>query len=188
MKVLGINGSHRADKYTSRYLGYAMSAIEKEFETETVNLAELEIAHCKVCDSCKDGRCAVDDDMQQLYDKMRESAAILVASPVYFGTVSGRLKAMMDRTLHLRRDNMALSGKIGGAIAVGRSRNGGQELTIMTIHNWMLLHEMLVVSDKDTAHFGGTVYSGIEDDEIGKETSVNLAKKICETLMRIGEG
>ncbi len=187
MRVLGINGSHRASMSTAKYLKYAMDELGKQgFDCETVELAKVKIDYCAACDVCGEkGKCTIDDDTQEICARMREADGIIVASPVYFGSVTGKLKALMDRTRLLRRENMALSGKVGGAIAVGRLRNGGQEMTISVIHNWMLIHEMLVVSDKGTAHFGGTVFSAEDDDEFGKTTCINLAAKIVETLNRL---
>jgi hypothetical protein len=55
----------------------------------------------------------------------------------------------------------------------------------------MLLNEMVVVSDKKTAHFGG-IAVGREPgdalkDEAGVATVVNLSEKIVETLERLGD-
>jgi multimeric flavodoxin WrbA len=82
-----------------------------------------------------------------------------------------------------------LKDKIGAAIAVGGSRNGGQEQVVEQIHSWMLIQEMTIVGDKKTAHFGGiAVARNLGDalkDEPGVETVVNTALKIAETLERI---
>jgi len=120
---------------------------------------------------------------------MRNADALIVGTPTYFASVSGRLKSFFDRTIPLRRNGMMLSGKVGGAIAVGGSRNGGQEKAVSEIVDWMLLHEMLVVSDKKTAHFGG-IAVGRESgdalkDDVGVATAVNLSEKIVETLVRL---
>ncbi|MFQ6050744.1 MAG: flavodoxin family protein [Candidatus Hydrothermarchaeota archaeon] len=186
MKVLGINGSHRYEKTTRKYLDLAMEEIKKEgFETEILELSKLNIEDCNVCEKCREEPCPIQDDMQEVYKKLEESDGIILASPVYFGTVSAKLKRMMDRTLYLRRKNMALSGKVGGAISVGRTRNGGQEFTNMAIYNFMFIHEMIAVSDKSTAHFGGIAHSGVEEDPEGEKTCRNLGRKVAETLKKL---
>ena len=83
-----------------------------------------------------------------------------------------------------------MSNKVGSAIAVGASRNGGQETTIQQIHNFFLIHSMIVVGDKEpTAHYGGTgVGAGVDDcknDEVGIETARNLGKKVAEVVKLI---
>ena len=62
-----------------------------------------------------------------ILEKMIKAHGLIIGSPTYFASISGKLKALFDRTLPLRRDNFKLKGKVGGAIAVGGSRNGGQE-------------------------------------------------------------
>ncbi len=80
----------------------------------------------------------------------------------------------------LRRQGFLLSGKVGGAIAVGGSRNGGQEKTVQAIHDWMHIHGMIVVGDNN--HFGGIVHAPAESDEVGMQTVTDTIGKICDVL------
>ncbi len=189
MKVLGINGSHRKESTTLFFLNKALAICQKEdLETETIELWDKEINPCKHCNHCKEnpGECSIKDDVPGIFRKMREADAIILASPTYFACVSGRIKTLMDRSITLRRDNYALKNRIGGGITSGASRNGGQEFVLGQIINFFLLQEMLPVSDKQTAHFGGIAWiprgSKPEDDKTGIETCENLGKKICEVL------
>jgi multimeric flavodoxin WrbA len=192
MKVLGICGSHRKESTTFFFLKKALEVCEKEgLETEIVTLAERDIGPCTVCDACaKEFSCTVKDDMQELYDKMAGADALIIASPTYYGMVSGKLKNMFDRSLPLRRNGFKLGKKIGGSIAVGASRNGGQELVSGQIQRWMGFQGMMTVTDAKTAHFGGVAWvprgSRPEDDKIGVETCENLGRKIVETLKLLG--
>ena len=85
--------------------------------------------------------------MNRIYEILESADGLIVSSPVYFGTLSGQLKMLFDRTLLLRRNGFLLKDKIGAALAVGASRNGGQEYTIWSIHAWMHIHGMIVVGD-----------------------------------------
>jgi len=188
MKVLGICGSHRKESTTMFFLKKAMDVCEKEgLETEIVTLFDKEIGLCTVCDVCREKYdCPIKDDMQEIYDKLVSADALILASPVYYASVSGKMKNLFDRSLPLRRNGVKLRNKIGGAIAVGASRNGGQELTCEYIRTWMGLQEMIVVTDKGTAHFGGIGWvprgTNPADDKIGIETCENLGLKISEVL------
>jgi len=190
MKVLGICGSHRKDGATSFFLKKGMEVCEnKGLETEIIELADMKINPCTVCNLCKEKfDCSLKDGMQKIYESMLSADAIIIASPAYFAMVSGKLKNMFDRSLPLRRNGMKLSGKVGGAISVGASRNGGQELVCRQITGWMGLHGMVTVTDRETAHFGGIGWvprgSGPEEDKIGMETCENLGLKIAETLAK----
>ncbi len=118
--------------------------------------------------------------MAEIYPLLEDADGIVVASPVYFGCMTAQLKALFDRTLMLRRQGFLLSGKVGGAIAVGGSRNGGQEKTVQAIHDWMHIHGMIVVGDN--SHFGGIVHVPAESDEVGMQTVRDTIGKICDVL------
>jgi len=189
MKVLGINGSHRKESTTKFFLERALAVCQKEgLETEVTELYDKRLEYCRHCNHCRDnpGECSIKDDVPGIFQKMRESDAIILASPTYFASVSGKIKTLMDRSITLRRDNYALKNKIGGGITIGASRNGGQELALNQIINFFLLQEMLPVADKTTAHFGGIAWipggSKPEEDAIGIETCENLGRKIAEVL------
>lgn len=71
---------------------------------ETVFLHALAIAPCKACYACqkpKSRGCSIHDDMQPLYRKMIEADAWVIASPVYWFTMSAQLKLWMDRSFAL---------------------------------------------------------------------------------------
>ncbi|CAB3289961.1 NADPH-dependent FMN reductase [Methanocaldococcus lauensis] len=191
MKVIGISGSPRPDGNTSLLVRESLNAIAEEgIETEFISLAGKELNPCLGCNICKEtGYCQIIDDIEPILEKMKEADGIILGSPVYFGGVSAQLKMLMDRSRPLRI-GFQLRNKVGGAIAVGASRNGGQETTIQQIHNFFLIHSMIVVGDNDpTAHYGGTGVGkspgDCEKDEIGLETARNLGKKVAEVIKLI---
>ena len=190
MKVVGISGSPR-DGNTAFLVKEALKAVEEEgIETQYISLAGKKLNPCIACDQCrKEGKCVIMDDINDILEEMVGAEGIIIGSPVYFGGVSAQLKMLFDRSRPYRR-GFKLKNKVGGAIAVGASRNGGQETTIKDIHNFMFIHSMIVVGDGDpTAHYGGTGVGGdIEDckrDEIGIETSRNLGRKVAEVVKLI---
>src|SRR4030042_5537538 len=68
------------------------------------------------------GRCAVKDDMGEIYQKMLESDGILWATPVYFWSMTGQTKVVMDRTHALMFPKLQLTNKVGGLILVAGGR------------------------------------------------------------------
>lgn len=186
MKILGISGSPVKNGNNEKAIDYALArAKEKGFKTEKITLAKQEIKSCIACDTCKEqkGKCSIKDAMENIRPKLTEADAIIVSSPVYFGSLSSQLKAMFDRTLVLRRDNFRLKDKVGAAISIGRSRNGGQEFTIQVIHSWMHIHGMIVVGDNN--HFGGIIVAPFEQDDIGKKTVDDTVDKVCNLLNKL---
>jgi multimeric flavodoxin WrbA len=68
----------------------------------TLFLHAMDIAPCKACYACqkpKSRGCAIDDDMQQIYRSMLDADAWVIASPVYWFTMSAQIKLWMDRCL-----------------------------------------------------------------------------------------
>jgi len=100
-QVLVILGSPRK-KGNSSALAARISRGAKSAgaEVETVFLHALKISPCRGCDTCKkqDSRgCAIKDDMQEIYRKLIKADAWVIASPVYWFTMSAQTKIFMDR-------------------------------------------------------------------------------------------
>jgi len=191
VKIIGINGSPRTDGNTSYLVETALKSAETlGAEIEIINLGSADIEPCVACDICKaTGECAIYDDMREINEKLMKSDGIIVGSPVYFGSVTAQLKMLIDRTRPLR-GSFKLKNKVSGAIAVGGSRNGGQESTISVIHDFLLIHDAIIVGDgSPLAHYGGTGVGGpkgdTQMDEIGIETSNNLGKRVAELALNL---
>ncbi len=77
---------------------FARGAREAGHRVEKVRLSELTIHYCTGCGYCNTAkRCAQEDDMAALLDKLVAADVIVLASPIYFYTVCGQLKTMIDR-------------------------------------------------------------------------------------------
>jgi multimeric flavodoxin WrbA len=73
-------------------------------EVETIFLQGLQIAPCRSCYACQKGKgrgCAIRDEMQALYPKLMAAEAWVIASPVYWFTMSAQMKLFMDRCFAL---------------------------------------------------------------------------------------
>jgi multimeric flavodoxin WrbA len=186
VKIIGIVGSPRTDGNTAYLVETALkSAEEVGAETEIINLGSASLEPCVACDICKaTGECAIYDDMGEIMEKIMGADGMIIGSPVYFGSVTSQLKMFIDRSRPLR-GSFRLKNKVCGALAVGASRNGGQESTIATIHDFLLIHDAIIVGDgAPMAHYGGTGVGGpkgsTEQDEVGIATSKNLGKRVSE--------
>lgn len=196
MKIIGICASPKKKESTTMFsLEKALeSAAQVGFETEIIALAEYKFDGCHDCDFCKSklGCSQKDDFTSQIIPKLDdpEIAGIIYASPVYFGGVTSQMKMFMDRCVPFRRNGFRFAPIVAGALTVGRSRNGGQELAAMDIVKNCMIQGMTVVPDaQPTSHFGANLWSGkpngIETDEIGILTAVNLGKRVAEVAMKL---
>ena len=100
-KVLMISGSPRKGGNSEILLGqFEKGAREAGNEVEKVSLREKKIAPCMACYGCRGTKtCVQKDDMGELLEKMVEADVLVLATPVYFYSMDGQLKTMIDRTL-----------------------------------------------------------------------------------------
>ncbi len=106
MKVLAVNGSPRKTWNTATLLKQALKgAASRGAATELIHLYDLNFKGCISCFKCKTsggksyGRCAVKDGLTPVLKKVEAAAALILGSPIYFGTVSGEMRSFMERLL-----------------------------------------------------------------------------------------
>ena len=188
MNILAINGSPHADGNTYFALNYALERFyTKGAQIQLVQLSGKAIHSCSGCFNCIGGKCVHQDDMQEVAEAMRWCDGLLLGSPVYMGMITGQMKTMMDRSVCLRVNDWQMSGKVGGGIACGGFRNGGQELTLVNMQTYFLQQDMVAVADGPRfSHSGATIVSKAADDSIGLKTVENLVDKMVKTLQLMG--
>jgi len=194
MKVLAINGSHRKGRNTATMLKLVLKPLEEHgVKTELLELVELNIKPCRACNKClRKTECSIkDDDMAFLADKMLNSDAIVIGSPVYFTNVTSLMKIFMDRTRWMHMCKNLFEGKIGAALTHAGLRNGGQELTQMILESFLLHHGFQVVSARDPEskiyNLGpmGTMFDALDGEQILWKQGVlkdTLTVKMCYSL------
>lgn len=98
-KVLIISSSPRKYGNTDTLCNEFMrGALEKGHYAEIIMLRNKKINYCTGCGTCgSTHRCVQRDDMPALLEKMIAADVIVLASPVYFYSVSAQLKTMIDR-------------------------------------------------------------------------------------------
>ena len=101
MKVVGVSCSPRKGGNSEILVSEALKGAEaKGAETVFISLAGKNIKGCNACPKCgAAGKCAINDDMQEIYPILESADAIIVASPVYFGMYNAQTKAFLDLSL-----------------------------------------------------------------------------------------
>lgn len=99
MKVIAFLGSPSKAGNTELLLKETVRAIEASgISVQVFNLNLMNIMPCQNCGGCEEtGRCVYDDDMSQIYDAIRSADRIILASPVFFFSLSAQTKIMIDR-------------------------------------------------------------------------------------------
>ena len=106
MNVIGINGSPRKQWNTATLVAKALEgAAAQGATTELFHLYDLDYKGCKSCFACKlrggksYGKCVLMDDLAPVLEKIAAADALVIGSPIYFGTVTGETRSFLERLL-----------------------------------------------------------------------------------------
>lgn len=97
--IAAIYGSPRRDGNSALLLDQAVKGARSQgAHIEEIFLREYTISPCLELYNClNSGKCAIEDDFPQILEKLEQSDGIILASPIFFYTVSAHTKIMMDR-------------------------------------------------------------------------------------------
>ncbi|MFC1872610.1 flavodoxin family protein [Chloroflexota bacterium] len=188
MKVVGIVGSHRINGNTEFLTRYTLDAIGEEgIDAELIRLSGLDLSPCRGCGHCHTQEsCAIDDGLYEIYLKMKAADGIILASPVYYGSATALIKALMERTGNIARWNgNVFAGKSGGPLAV--ARRAGVNLAIAQLTLWFQIQSCFVAgSTYWNVAFGGERGEVSNDDE-GLKTARNFGKNLAFLMQKLAK-
>jgi multimeric flavodoxin WrbA len=189
MKVVAFNGSARANGNTRIAIETLFEELHKEgIKTDLVSLAECKIHGCAACFKCvdnQDKQCAVDDDdANDMIAKMLSADGIVMASPVYFASMSSEMKALIDRAGLVAKANSSMfARKVGASIAI--ARRAGAVSTFDEINRFFFISEMIVPGSTYWNVGFGRTPGEVEKDEEGIMTFRNLGRNMAWLLKKI---
>lgn len=185
-KVIGIVGSPRFGGNTEYLIDEALKVLKEEgMEVEKITLADKKISPCEACNACGELlTCKIDDDFQEIFEKMEAADGILVGSPVYFGSATPQMMALLDRAGYVAlRKNRCLERKAGAAIAV--ARRAGANFTFAQLNYFFFINGMIVPGSTYWNIGYGLGLGEVKDDEEAILTVQNLAKNMAWLIRKI---
>ena len=215
IRILGVCGSPVKGGNTEVFLSEALKTAEGlgDVATELVRLIEKRIGDCRHCNWCLSKQaegtfCCIKDDMLEMYPKIIEADALLVATPTYAGRLSGYSAVFMDRFRALvlgKRYRGVLRNKVGAAMTVAWRRNAGPETALLSVATAYLMWGMVlaspgeggcefgavgVSSDGGSGRFVPEERLGVLKDKLGMASARALAKRTVELarIMKAGQG
>jgi multimeric flavodoxin WrbA len=208
-RVLGISGSPVKKGNVETFLQRLIECVsDDDLQYEIVNLSKLDIEDCIQCNYClskqKPGKyCSLNDDAQEIFEKVEFADIIILASPVYFMRTSAGMAALIDRLRVFMYGNLVkgkLKNKIGVSAAVSWIRNGGLETTHLShLYAFMTLEMIPVSSHKGVSTLGASAVAsihgsgdfdpsvriGIKEDELGLESAKAIMERAVELVKLI---
>jgi multimeric flavodoxin WrbA len=148
MHAVAISGSPRKQGNTEVLLQRCLDTLAGHGVTgEFLTLRDKTIKGCRECYACKknaDRRCGIkDDDFHPVFEKMVAADIIVVGSPVFFGSATPEMMALLDRAGFVARMNGGLfSRKLGGPVAI--ARRAGHNFTYAQLMFWFMINDMVV--------------------------------------------
>lgn len=166
MKILSLSGSPRRNGNTRTLLkAFTDECAKRGHEVENIDLANTarwKINPCIGCDRCLSGRCIQNDSMQEIYPRLADAEAIVLAAPVYFYGLPSQAKTMIDRCQlffnmkYRRKEPIRTKPGKGLFISVGATKgsrlfDGG----LLTVKYW---YDALGVD-----YAGETLHKGVDE-------------------------
>lgn len=102
MNVVILNGSPRSNGNTKALVDACVAgALSAGHRVKVLDVARMDIAGCRGCEYCHtrgDGTCVQNDDMHEVIAALKDAEALVLASPIYYFTLTGQLQSCIHRT------------------------------------------------------------------------------------------
>lgn len=105
--IVVLVGSVRKHGNTELLAQSFVEGAKEKNQVTVISVADYKVNPCIGCNACfstENHRCVQQDDMELVYDKLKDADLVAVASPVYFYGISAQLKALVDRLHNPIRD------------------------------------------------------------------------------------
>ncbi|HTY89803.1 MAG TPA: flavodoxin family protein [Methanocella sp.] len=184
-KVIGIVGSPRPVGNTRYLVNEALKTLKQEgIEVELIPLDDKRVAPCEACNACGELlNCRIEDDFQEIFEKMKAADGIIVGSPVYFGSATPQIMALLDRAGYVGMKTRAFEHKAGAAIAV--ARRAGANFTFAQLNYFFFINGMIVPGSTYWNVGYGLDPEDVKDDEEAVRTVRNLAMNMAWLIKKI---
>ena len=133
MKITILNGSPRKVNTAAMAEAFAAGAREAGHEVEILHVGRMKIAGCLGCEYCHtkgNGTCVQKDDMDRIYPAYKEADIVVLASPLYYWSISGQLKCAFDRLFAVAECNADYANPIKESVLLMAAEGWGFEETL----------------------------------------------------------
>lgn len=185
MKAIAICGSPREAGNTEYFLRLALAGLaEQGIETEFLHLRGKTILPCRGCYGCLEHkRCVINDDFEDIYERMSQADGILIGSPVYVARPTSLLSALLERaTFSGRASGRMLSGKVGAPVTV--ARRTGQAFASAELLLWYFINDITVPGSMywNVGVAGARGAKDAEQDAEGTEIMKYFARNMAHVM------
>ncbi len=186
MKVLLLNGSPREQGNTYTALNEMKKTFEAEgIETELIQVGKLDIRGCLACGYCKaNGKCCIDDIVNDIAAKFKEADGLVVGSPVYFASANATLVALLDRLFFSIDFDPTM--KVGAAVC--SARRGGLTAAFDELNKYFTISGMPIAAGQYWNGVHGSAEKEAAQDAEGMQMMRTLARNMSFIMKSIALG
>lgn len=109
----------------------------------------------------------------------KDADGIIIGSPTYYGSMAAEVKKLLDDSVSLHG---RLDGKVGAAFSTAANTAGGNETTVLSILQAMLIHGFIIQGDPQGSHYGPVAINS--PDQRAKKECIRLAERFNALLKR----
>ena len=150
------------------------------YDSKTGNTEKMALAVSEGAKQIKGIKTIVKKVEQTSLADLRSANGIIMGSPTYYGLMSAKLKALLDKSVQIHG---RLEGKVGAAFTSAGGKATGAETTILSILQAMLIHGMIVQGRSDDKHYGAAAVGSPNKKEI--EFCRALGKRVATLVTKL---
>lgn len=188
MHVIAINGSPKAEGNTFYAIKIVADALQNEgITTEIIHVGDKNIRGCIACGGCiknLNEKCVIDDEVNDLVQKMKNADGIIIGSPTYYASIAGTMKCFLDRAFYVGGANGGLfRHKVGASVVA--VRRSGEVAVFDHLNHYFTLAEMFVPGANYWNAIHGRVPGEAEQDTEGVQTMRVLGKNMAYLMKKL---
>lgn len=181
MKVVAFNGSPRKEGNTYQAIKILAEQLEKEnIEVEIIHVGNKKLSGCTACNHCfksRDGRCIIDDEVNEWIQKMKEADGVIFGSPVHFSDISAEMKAFLDRAIYVgSANNSMFRHKVG--VGVTAVRRAGGLPAYNQLNNYIGYSEMVI----PTSNYWNVIYGNRPGEALQDEEGTQILRVLGKNM------
>lgn len=181
MKVVAINGSPKAEGNTYHALKLVAEQLEKEgISTEIIHVGNKNIRGCLACGGCaknQNEKCVINDEVNDIIQKMKEADGIIIGSPVYYASMAGTLKCFLDRAFYTASANGGLfRHKVGASVVA--VRRSGEVATFDHLNHYFTISEMFIAS----SNYWNVIHGRMPGEALKDEEGVQIMRILAKNM------
>lgn len=181
MKVIAINGSPKAEGNTYHALKLVTDELETQgICTEIIHVGNKSIRGCVACGGCaknKNERCVIDDEVNEIIQKMKVADGIIIGSPVYYASIAGTMKCFLDRAFYTASANGGLfRHKVGASVVA--VRRSGEVATFDHLNHYFTIGEMFLAS----SNYWNVIHGRMPGEALQDEEGVQIMRVVGKNM------